>query len=147
MTTKPPTALLDVNVLLALSLSSHVHHNAAHAALEGHAGRWATCPMTEAGFVRLMMTPAVTQLDFTGTQTLRALESMRRHPAWCWLADDVSILDHDTDRRVLTSRQQVTDLHLVGLAARHGAKLWTFDASLTRVLAEADRRHVHLIRD
>ena len=49
------------------------------------------------------------------------------------------------DTSVLVGHQQVTDLHLVNLAARHGGVLATFDATLPTWLAPADRRHVILI--
>jgi predicted nucleic acid-binding protein len=41
-------------------------------------------------------------------------------------------------------RRQVTDLHLVNLAATHGKKLATFDASLRDSLVPADRTHVEI---
>ena len=46
------TFLLDVNVLLALSDPMHAHHEAAHRWF-AQCGRqsWATCPLTENGFV------------------------------------------------------------------------------------------------
>ena len=52
-------ALLDVNVLVALFDPDHVHHTLAHDwfADEGTAG-WATCPVTENGFVRVLANPA-----------------------------------------------------------------------------------------
>ena len=52
-------ALLDVNVLVALFDPDHVHHEAAHDwfANEGTGG-WATCPVTENGFIRVITNPA-----------------------------------------------------------------------------------------
>jgi predicted nucleic acid-binding protein len=49
------TALLDVNVLVALFDPDHVHHEIAHDwfAEEGRDG-WSTCPLTEAGFIRVL---------------------------------------------------------------------------------------------
>jgi uncharacterized protein len=51
--------LLDVNVLLALSDPMHVHHLATHhwfAAVGQFA--WATCPLTENGFIRVASHPS-----------------------------------------------------------------------------------------
>ena len=46
--------LLDVNVLLALCDPMHVHHEAAHRWFaEKGSQAWATCPITENGFVRI----------------------------------------------------------------------------------------------
>ena len=51
-------ALLDVNVLIALFDPGHLHHEAAHgwfASAEPRA--WASCPLTENGFVRVLSNP------------------------------------------------------------------------------------------
>ena len=53
-------SLLDINVLLALAWPTHVHHAAAHRWFSGSASlAWASCPLTQLGFVRLSMQPAV----------------------------------------------------------------------------------------
>jgi uncharacterized protein len=47
-------ALLDVNVLVALAWPNHIHHRAAHRWYAAHRAQgWATCPPTQAGFVRV----------------------------------------------------------------------------------------------
>lgn len=70
---------------------------------------------------------------------------MRRDPRWSFLADTSTLTDPLIDTAVLAGHQQVTDLHLVNLAAHHGVVLATFDGALTTWLAPADRRHVILI--
>ncbi|MFV0459998.1 MAG: TA system VapC family ribonuclease toxin [Actinomycetales bacterium] len=137
--------LCDVNVLLALALSTHVHHRAAHAALHKHTGRWATCPLTEASLFRLLLNPRVTGTEFTATAVRQALRGMRSHPRWRWLSDDSSLADPDITTAVLVGHQQVTDFHLVNLAARHGLALATFDGAISPALAPADRHHVHVV--
>ena len=53
------TALLDVNILTALLWPAHEHHDAAHRWFRARArGRWATCPLTQLGFVRIVSNPA-----------------------------------------------------------------------------------------
>jgi toxin-antitoxin system PIN domain toxin len=53
-------ALLDVNALVALAWDSHVHHAAMRTWFAANsAGGWATCPMTESGFVRVSSNPKV----------------------------------------------------------------------------------------
>ena len=52
-------ALLDVNVLIALLDSDHIHHHRAtrwmaHAQFAG----WASCPITQNGCIRIMSQPA-----------------------------------------------------------------------------------------
>lgn len=69
------THLLDINVLVALFDSAHVHHHAAHKWL-AEVGRvsWATCPITENGFVRVVSNPAYTS---TATSPMDAIERLR----------------------------------------------------------------------
>ena len=57
MTNEPP-CLLDVNVLVALFDPGHVHHDVAHDwfADTGRAA-WATCAITENGFLRVLSHP------------------------------------------------------------------------------------------
>ena len=51
--------LLDVNVLVALFDPDHVHHQLAHDWFaETRASGWATCAVTEIGFVRVVSQPA-----------------------------------------------------------------------------------------
>lgn len=59
-------ALLDVNALVALAWDSHIHHARIREWFTANATLgWATCPLTEAGFVRVSTFPAR-----SGSQTL-----------------------------------------------------------------------------
>ncbi len=138
-------SLVDVNVLVALCLSTHQHHRAAHRFLREVTGRWATCPITEAGLVRLLLNPAVTGSPRTITQVIGVVAGVRQDPRWMYLADDTTLTEPLVDLRILTGHQQVTDVHLVNLAARYGAVLVTFDTALPTWLSPADRRHVRVI--
>ena len=52
-------ALLDINVLVALFDPDHVHHELAHDWFADNRTRgWATCPITENGFGRVLSNPA-----------------------------------------------------------------------------------------
>lgn len=134
--------LLDVNVLVALALDTHVHHRSAHSALGSLPGPWATCAMTEAALLRLLLNPQVTGSSFTAAEVIAALTGMRQDPGWRFLPDGTSLGDPVIDTSVLVGHRQVTDFHLVNLAARHHALLATFDTSLPPALAGVDRRHV-----
>ena len=51
-------ALFDVNVLIALHDSDHVHHHVASAWLQESGGHgWASCPLTQNGCLRIMAQP------------------------------------------------------------------------------------------
>lgn len=133
--------LLDVNVLLALSLEHHIHHHLAHdrfAELES----WSTCPVTESGLLRLLMTEQVVGRKVTGSEALAQLDALRRVQGWTFLVDSVSLAESQIDTRVLMGRRQVSELHLVELAASHGVSLATFDASLKTALVPDDQ---HLV--
>ncbi len=48
-----------MNVLVALFDPAHIHHDAAHDWFGAHReDGWATCPLTENGFVRVLSNPA-----------------------------------------------------------------------------------------
>lgn len=133
--------LLDVNVLLALSLEHHIHHHLAHdrfAELES----WSTCPVTESGLLRLLMTEQVVGRKVAGSEALAQLDALRRVQGWTFLVDSVSLAESQIDTRVLMGRRQVSELHLVELAASHGVRLATFDASLKTALVPDDQ---HLV--
>ena len=66
-------ALLDVNVLVALFDPDHVHHDLAHDWFAGQAAAgWATCPVTENGYLRVLANPVY------GTPMARP-EALLRH--------------------------------------------------------------------
>ncbi len=135
-------ALLDVNVLLALVISEHVHHAAAHRHFAGVEDAWATTPGTEAGLTRLLMTEAVAGRPVSGAEALDTVRSLRAQPGWRWFPDETSLVESRVDTRTLVGRKQVTDLHLVHVAAQHSAQLHTFDAGIRRMLAPKDQHRV-----
>ena len=137
--------LVDVNALVALCLTSHQHHRPAHAFLAGVTGAWATCPVTESALFRLLLNPAVTGTPRSAGEVAAVVAGLQADPRWRFLPDDSRLGEPLVDLNVLMGHQQVTDLHLVNLAASHGAVLATFDAALPQWLAPADRKHVHVI--
>ena len=138
--------LLDVNVLVALSLTTHQHHAAATRWF-GQGVTWATTPMTEAAYLRLLTNPRVTGHEIGGAEVLAALGEMRAVPTHRFLADDSSLAEPHVDTSWLAGPSQVTDFHLLNLAAAHQLRLATFDASFARALAPGDRRHLHVLTD
>lgn len=122
-------ALLDVNLLVALFDPDHVHHELAHDwfADHRHLG-WATCPLTENGFVRVLANPAY------GSQASRPAELLERLAAFCstdghrFWPDTVSLRDRDRfDPAMAAGHRQITDIYLLGLAHEQGGCLATFD--------------------
>jgi toxin-antitoxin system PIN domain toxin len=115
--------LLDGNMLIAISLSGHVHHQPAATWLGNHPGSYVTTPITQGTLLR-----TVIRLGATATEALEVLESLTqtgRHVFW-----------PDTEpftRSVLTDvtgHADVTDAYLAALARTHGARLVTLDSRL-----------------
>lgn len=134
-------ALLDVNALVALAWDSHVHHARMRAwfASNGPSG-WATCSVSESGFVRVSSNPKVLPSPIGVEGARGVLAALRAVGAHRFLTDDVSLTD--TDVPAISGHRQVTDAHLLTLARRNGVPLVTFDAGLARL---ADGRDVELL--
>ena len=139
-----PIELFDVNVLTALTLPAHVHHERALAHFRVTPA-WATCAITEVGWLRLLMNPVVSGRTVSAVEALRAIASFRARPEWSLLGDAVSLSTPHVDVSVLVGSKQVTDFHLLELVARSGARLATFDVRLQEALAPTDREHVLVI--
>lgn len=130
-------ALLDVNALVALAWDSHVHHAAMREwfATHGSSG-WATCPITESGFVRVSSNPKALPSAIGIGAARGVLTALRDLDGHRFLADDVSITDSDVSE--VSGYRQVTDAHLLTLARRSGMRLVTFDAGIRALADEGD---------
>jgi toxin-antitoxin system PIN domain toxin len=127
--------LLDVNVLVACAWQSHADHRRANRWLE-RARSFATAAVTEMGFLRVSMSPAFGATFPDASQALQAIVGMRGHR---FLRDGTRGRSLPT----VTSTKDVSDAHLVRLAARHKLKLATLDAALcTRAWAEGVAEHL-----
>jgi uncharacterized protein len=133
--------LLDVNALVALAWDSHVHHAAMRSWFASNAVRgWATCPITESGFVRVSSNPKVLPSPIGVEAALGVLSALRDAGGHRFIADDVSIGDSDVPS--IHGHRQVTDAHLLTLARRRGLQLVTFD---TGILSLGGGRDVELL--
>jgi uncharacterized protein len=134
-------ALLDVNALVALAWDSHVHHARMRAWFaQNSSGGWATCPLTESGFVRVSSNPQILPAAIAIDAARAVLSTLRARDDHRFLTDDVSLSDSDVP--AMTGYRQVTDAHLLTLARRHGVRLVTFDGG---VLALGEERDVELL--
>jgi toxin-antitoxin system PIN domain toxin len=134
-------ALLDVNALVALAWDSHVHHVAIRRWFAANSSSgWATCPITESGFVRVSSNPKVLPSPLGVEAARTVLVALRAVEGHRFLTDDVSIGDPDFPR--IVGHRQVTDAHLLTLARRRGTRVVTFDAAL---FALAEGRDVELL--
>jgi toxin-antitoxin system PIN domain toxin len=130
-------ALLDVNALVALAWNSHIHHVAIRRWFAANGARgWATCPVTESGFVRVSSNPKALPAAIGTAAAREVLAALRSAGLHRFLPDDVSIVDADVP--VTSGHRQVTDAHLLTLARRRGVRLVTFDAGLATLGGERD---------
>lgn len=143
MATEPH--LLDLNVLIALAWPQHVHHSRAHAWFSTRKSPWMTTPLTESGFLRLSMNPAVVTERTTMASARAMLVAMRAVPGHEFLPDDSSLAQPIISLSAVATTRQVIDAHLVNLAASSGALLATLDRGIEQMLAPGDRRHVALL--
>src|SRR5262245_33781671 len=137
-------ALLDVSVLLPLFDAGHILHQRAVAwyAANAKAG-WASCALTQNGFVRIVCQPKYPR----PARLLDALGVLRRqigeadHAFW---PDDVSITDETLfDPRYILGPNQIADIYLLALAVRHGGRLVTFDRGMSvQAVRGAEPQHL-----
>ncbi len=121
-------ALLDVNALVALAWDTHVHHEAMSAWFDVRTGPWATCPVSEAGFVRISSNSKAI-VGALGVEAARGvLRDLRTVGEHRFLVNDVSMTDADAPR--IVGHRQVTDALLLTVARRAGVRLVTFDAAI-----------------
>lgn len=114
-----------------------MHHSAIRAWFaERAADGWATCPLTESGFVRVSSNPKVLPAAIGVEEARGVLAALRRVDAHAFLVDDVSMVDADVPR--LAGHRQVSDAHLLALARRRGAALVTFDRGVFELASGRD---------
>jgi uncharacterized protein len=121
--------LLDVNVLLALAWPNHQFHAAAVRAIETKRSRWATCALTQLGFIRLSSNPAVIPGAKSPAECAALLEVMVSDPLHVYF-DRLPPVTGATTCRGLLGHNQVTDAYLLHLAHGHHAVFMTFDRRL-----------------
>ena len=103
--------LLDVNVLVALAWPTHVSHETVQRWFARNAGHgWATCPLTQSGFVRILSNPAFSSDALNPPEALGLMKANQQHPAHRFFPDDISFADavKNFERR-LVGHRQVTD--------------------------------------
>ena len=148
MTAARRTALLDVNVLIALAWPNHAHHAAARQWFGTHAQHgWATTPITESGFVRVSSNRAAIPTATSpvlALEVLTAMTGLDRHEFW---VDDVARVTAGWgDPVLIRSHRDVTDAHLLSLAERHQGVLVTFDAKIALLLGARPAELVSILR-
>jgi uncharacterized protein len=139
--------LFDVNALIAIADEQHMHHWAAHEWWAANiSDGWATCPLTENGFARIMSQPGYKKPVTTTFAIDLLAEQMNKSDHVFW-PDDISLYDgarFDSSR--ILGPNQITDVYLLALAVKNGGRLVTFDRSVPLAAVRgAEPRHLVVI--
>ncbi len=138
-------ALLDINVLIALLDSAHLHHARALQWLGSHIQHgWASCPLTQIGCIRIMSQQAYPNARPPAdiAARLRDAANTAHHEFW---PDDLSVLTADLlDWQQLLYSRQLTDAYLLALAAKHDGVFVTLDQHVRLGVVPAAQPH-HLL--
>jgi toxin-antitoxin system PIN domain toxin len=131
-------ALLDVSLLTALIWPTHVHHEIAKRWFHARDGAtWASCAITQLGFVRLACNPAFSKDAFLPEQAMALLEQNVRRPDHEFWDESMQVWAALRPlSKGLQGRMQLTDAYLLALAASRKAVFATLDK---RVVALAGR--------
>lgn len=141
-------ALLDVNLLVALFDPDHVHHELAHDWFADHRlNGWATCPVTESGFVRVLANP---KYGVTLTRPSDLVDRLRRlcatghHVFW---PATLSLRDQKAFKTsFIRGHRQLTDVYLLGLSVKMGGCLVTLDRTIpTGAVVGATRETLQIV--
>ena len=117
------TVLLDANVLIAATVTDHVHHDVVESWLGERSEAFATCPVTQGALVRFLLRNGASSRDTA--DLLRGVSAVEGHEFW---VDDLSYAD--IDMRGVIGHRQVTDAYLAALARSRGGRLATLDRAL-----------------
>jgi uncharacterized protein len=133
--------LLDVNVLLALLWPTHQFHDVVRTWFRDHGSRhWATCPLTQNGFVRLASNPAITRDALSISESLLLLQANLAHPGHIFWPDDLGLAEALARSNArLQGYRQLTDGYLLGLAIHHKGQVVTLDGGMASILPPAVR--------
>jgi hypothetical protein len=135
-------ALLDVNVLLALFWPDNPRHSVAHRWFhENHKKIWATCPATQASFVRLASNRAFTINALNPSAAITLLEKNVQHPNHEFWGESFELADLLAPlRERIIGHRQIADACLLGLAMKKRGCLVTFDKAISALLPPGVRK-------
>jgi uncharacterized protein len=141
-----PDYLLDANTLIALCWGPHQHHNSMVNWFAKHAGRgWATCPLTQAAFVRVILQPTFSGRSLLAQEVFDLLAETTAHTYHHFLPIDFDTTAvRDVCTGGLLGHRQMTDGWLLTTAVRNNVKLLTFDQGIKSLLSTDRERAAHL---
>ncbi|GLU91186.1 MULTISPECIES: TA system VapC family ribonuclease toxin [Agromyces] len=121
--------LLDANVLIALTVAEHAHHERASAWFAG-VQQAAVCPIVEGALLRFLVRLGVPPSSVRAM--LLALHEDPRIELW---SESLSYTEVELGHVI--GHRQVTDAYLAALARHHRGRLATLDEALHAALPES----------
>jgi uncharacterized protein len=134
--------LPDVNVLIGLAWPNHQFHSVALRMLAASTDRWATCALTQLGFIRLSSNPAVSPAAKSPSEAAALLEAMTGDALHVYLESLPAPVASRRHFEKVLGHKQVTDAYLLALARRYNATFVTFDTRLTELAGPETRIQV-----
>jgi toxin-antitoxin system PIN domain toxin len=128
------TFLADGNVLIALTIAEHIHHDAAVDWFDGTDLDLATSPITEGTLLRFLL-----REGRSAGEAMQLLATMRTNDWHRFWPDSIP---YEVSHLVgVIGHRQVTDAYLVALALHHGGRVATLDKGLAAMHGD----HVFLL--
>ena len=139
-----PVHLLDMNVLLAFGWKTHVHHAVVSNWMARFQDSWATCPLTQCGFVRISSNPKYAQTPLSVPQAFEFLREITNHPSHIFWPDSADVRKLAISTNILRGHKQITDAYLLSLAIQNAGRLVTLDQGIAS-LALTDGHRLALV--
>jgi uncharacterized protein len=140
--------LLDLNVVIALTEEEHTHFDRAQRWFNTLQGRsWGTCPITDAGYIRLATSPAARIGSGSFSTAVSVLVDLAGRPGYTFwpIREGWTQLTAPFAKRIF-GYQQVTDAYLLGLAIKEDGVLVTFDKGIKYMAGSQFSRNVLLLQ-
>ena len=124
-------ALLDVNILISLFDTDHIHHSVSTNWFRSHgANGWASSPITQNGCLRIMSQPRYPN-PLAMPELVSRLQKATATDYHQFIPDNISLLNADCiNQSMLLNSQQLTDVYLLALAVENNCCFVTFDRSI-----------------
>jgi toxin-antitoxin system PIN domain toxin len=142
------TWLLDVNVLLAWLWPTHEAHKAASKWMRDHHQQpWATCPVTEMGFLRIVTNRSFSANAPQWAEAVAILrEQTERSAGHVFWHDSLSLGDIDDGfGSRIKGPSQITDAYLLSMAVHEQGRFVTFDYRAQTLAPEGSPDHDALV--
>ncbi len=139
--------LLDVNVLIALSDANHEFHKTSWNWFSTRASKgWATCPITENGFVRIFGNLRYPNGPGSVSKAVEYLTILRNTKGHRFVPDDISISDQNIFLEwTWIGHKGLTDMYLLGLASKHSLKFVSFDSKIPWRTVSQGKKHLEIL--